>query len=252
MQSLDEILQSIPPGDQAAWERFWDEYFEDLCARWTPILQRYVNRILDDIQQSEDCVQEAWMRMVAARQSFKWKGVECFRAWMYTIVGNTAKGMARKKKRDPLHKTCAIESAAIEDESNHCEEQVALDMPDQPMSDQALSRLPERQRDVLTLHVVKGLKEVELADRLDLSRDQVSHAKKRGFEGLKDWGALQKWPSDADPVTREVMLYRRVERKTIPQTAKVLEITEAAVRKHETIGKQILNRLRKGDSSQRE
>jgi RNA polymerase sigma-70 factor (ECF subfamily) len=125
-------------------------------------MARWLMRNKDD---AEDVVQEAYLRAFRYADGFRGGSV---RAWLLTIVRNTAYGWLRK--------THAYEPAAPFDEEIHSNgvepspsnpEQLLLQKADARVVEKALSELPVRLREILVLRELEGLSYKEIADVMD-------------------------------------------------------------------------------------
>jgi RNA polymerase sigma-70 factor (ECF subfamily) len=143
-------------------------------------LARWLVRSGED---AEDVVQEAYLRAHQYADGFR--GGDA-RAWLLTIVRNTAYRWLRK--------TRAYEPAAQFDEEIHSggtetatPEQLLLQNADRRLVEKALSRLPIRFREILVLRELEGLSYKEIAgvmgvpmgtvmSTLSRARDRFRHA----------------------------------------------------------------------------
>ena len=116
-------------------------------------------------------------------------------AWLRTILVNNLADHARRltaEKRDvgreiPLHR-------AIELSSQRLEDWLAIEMPPDLAMEQeeqllslvaALARLPEAQREAVTLHYWSGWTLMQIAEHLGRSRDATAGLIKRGLRQLR-------------------------------------------------------------------
>lgn len=89
-------------------ERFTSE-FES--AR--PQLKSYILRITASIEDTEDIVQDTFIKASAKLDSFR--GDSSLKTWIFTIASNLAKDNARAQKRWPQHVTDITKAAALSD-----------------------------------------------------------------------------------------------------------------------------------------
>ena len=116
-------------------------------------------------------------------------------AWLRTILANNLADHARRlaaEKRDvgreiPLNR-------AIELSSQRLENWLAIEMPPDLAMEQeeqllslvaALARLPEAQREAVTLHYWSGWTLMQIAEQLERSRDATAGLIKRGLRQLR-------------------------------------------------------------------
>jgi len=145
-------------------------------------------------QDAEDVVQEAYLR--AFRYSGFRRGNE--RAWLLTIVRNTAYTWLRKRRAYDLH------TEFDEDLHSGCSEaanpeQRVMQMADAHHIGRVLSELPVRFREALVLRELEGLSYNEIAEVMGVPRGTVmsmlSRARARFRQAI-----------DRSPLTRDVVL----------------------------------------------
>jgi RNA polymerase sigma-70 factor (ECF subfamily) len=88
---LDEwLVASAKTGGEVA--------FGQLVGRWTPRLLRHASRLLGDIDQAQDVVQDAWVG--AARGLRRLEDPARFPAWMFALVSRRCTDRVRRNVRD--------------------------------------------------------------------------------------------------------------------------------------------------------
>jgi RNA polymerase sigma-70 factor (ECF subfamily) len=142
------LLLAVADGDEVA--------FRLLYRRHTPRLRLLVLRILGGREaDSEDVVQEAWIRAVAGAGEFR--GDSSFATWLGGIGVRVAWEAIRKRRP-----TDALTSA----------DEPAIDPPDSGERldlEEALGRLPDDYRAVVVLHDVEGFGHDEIAASLGIA-----------------------------------------------------------------------------------
>lgn len=143
-------------------------------------LIRYVNRIAADSDDVEDIVQEAWLRFNAAAC-----GQEILepRGFLFRIARNLA--MDRHRRRGFERKLFADDGAGSVEQISSSEPsaQARVEAIDELAAIRAaIARLPERTRRAFVMHRVEGLKLVEIAQRLGISK---SLAQQLVIDGLE-------------------------------------------------------------------
>jgi len=73
------------------------EAFDLLVARYKDPLAAYLYRFLGDARESEDLLQETFLRVFRNRHSYR--RIARFSTWLYTIAGNLARSEYRKRRR---------------------------------------------------------------------------------------------------------------------------------------------------------
>jgi RNA polymerase sigma-70 factor (ECF subfamily) len=163
----------------------------DLCVRMRPTLYRVAYSIVRDADDADDLAQEALVRTVTKRLLFLGRGSVA--AWMTRIASNLAKNRLRdaRRRREILQRALPDEKSArgAEPQAPHSPQSVAEDHETRARLLAALERLPERQRDVVRLHVIAALDFADVAEALRMTeanaRVTFSHAKKKLLAALQ-------------------------------------------------------------------
>ncbi|MFQ5706225.1 MAG: RNA polymerase sigma factor [bacterium] len=95
--------ESKQPSDEELIERFQrgDLYAFDLIVkRYKDQLLNFVFRFVGNQEESEDIVQETFLRVYRKRKAYK--RIAKFSTWIYTIAGNLARTELRRRKRRKL------------------------------------------------------------------------------------------------------------------------------------------------------
>ncbi|RYF14986.1 MAG: sigma-70 family RNA polymerase sigma factor [Comamonadaceae bacterium] len=184
----EDLMLAYAQGDAAA--------FDALYARHEAGLYRFVRRLLGGglAAQADEVFQDAWLRIVAARTSFRPQGA-AWRTWAFTIAHNAAMDRLRVAGRE-------VSLAGDEDGEEPLDWLMArLDQVAPSSEDQAFWRaagaqllhclegLPDAQRAAFLLHHEDGASVEDLAERLALpfetakSRLRYALKKLRGCMG---------------------------------------------------------------------
>ena len=177
--AIDPIVAAATAGDENA--------FAQLVSRHRREIQAHAYRILGSHEDSEDLVQETFLRVWDKRESFR--GRSSFRSWLYAIATNaslTARERQQRRRRhshsadaDGLLDTIAAPDASPEAAvvSNETVELALLI---------AARRLPPRQRAVLILRDVLGWPAKDAAELLETSVASVNSALLRARATLRE------------------------------------------------------------------
>jgi len=135
-------------------------------------------RILNNREDAEDALQDAFIKMFARLHQFQYKST--FGAWFKRIVVNHSIDALKKKRAV----TFLDDAHFPERAPNH-----TTNAPDQDIQDklnsfyQSLHQLPDGYRTVLSLYLLEGYDHQEIAQILDIkestSISQLSRAKKK-------------------------------------------------------------------------
>lgn len=149
-----------------------------LAARLAPRVLAQAYRMLGDQAEAEDVTQEALIRLW--RIAPEWRQDEAqVSTWLYRVTANLCTDRLRKRRRN-----VGIDSIA-EPESN--EPSVADQMQERSRLaalSEALSSLPERQAQAISLRHLEGLGNPEIAKIMDISVEAVESLTARGKRAL--------------------------------------------------------------------
>ena len=202
----DTVLAAATAGDQAA--------FGGLVGRYRRELQVHCYRMLGSFEDSEDMVQETFLRAWRKRATFK--GRSSFRAWLYGIATNAClDNLAAHPRRVARHERAGTSTVVLPSEvpwlqpyPDHLLEELAAgdDDPDAAVVAKetielaflaTIQHLPPRQRAVMILRDVLGWSANDTAALLEHTVPAVNSALQRARATLRrrlprrrlDWGA---------------------------------------------------------------
>ena len=172
MSQADDV--SYTDADLVALLRAGDEEaISQLVEQWSPIMFRLARSFVASPQSAEDVVQEAWLGMLSGLARFE--GRSSLRTWTFTILVNRARTRgareARTLPRSPL------EDAAEEPtrtwfslaQRDNTPESAVLSREILLQLDRAISVLPPRQRQVVTMREISGMSAEEVCAALGIS-----------------------------------------------------------------------------------
>jgi RNA polymerase sigma-70 factor (ECF subfamily) len=171
-----ELLARLLDGDEKA--------FVEIVMRYNESLTRVARYYVGSEASAEDVVQETWIAVLRGIDRFE--GRSSFKTWLFRILVNRARTLGVKEHRivpvDPLTSDRSVSPSRF-DQGGHWSE------PPVPFTDaiddgivnepivrlvrEAIARLPEAARAVVTLRDVQGLSTTEVAKLLGLSEPNV-------------------------------------------------------------------------------
>lgn len=176
-----QLIQDVKSGEK--------ESFEVLMQRHDKFLMKVVVRMTRDLDLAEDIVQEAFIK--AYRRLSMFEGRSSFRSWLYQIALNTARNRFRKNSRETL----TAETAEMVVEGQAENQMIALDV--KGILQKEIDRLPDRQRQALTLRVFDDLSFKEIANIMacpyDTAKANYRHALLKLKERLQGNVLLKGW-----------------------------------------------------------
>ena len=158
--------------------------FAVLVDRYRDRIYRLVYGLIRDADESEDVVQEVFVKAFFRLSSFR--GNSAFYTWLYRVAVNTATDYRKKWRR---RKGLSLEdgpsgSEGLADEGPR-PERLAHGRELAERLEQALQSMPEKYRTMLVLREYEGLSYEELARVLNLAKGTVESRLFRARERLK-------------------------------------------------------------------
>jgi RNA polymerase sigma-70 factor, ECF subfamily len=176
--ALDTLVSAVAAGDELAFSKLTDHYRRGL--------QAHCFRLTGSVEDSEDLVQETFLRAWQNRAGFRGPS---YRAWLYRIATNVCFDALKRRRRRPaiadeLDAEPLIERIRATDEGplstlmNRETVELAFSA--------AVQHLPPRQRAVLVLRAVLGWSSKDAALLLESSVASVNSALQRARRNLYD------------------------------------------------------------------
>jgi RNA polymerase sigma-70 factor (ECF subfamily) len=159
--------------DATLWRRLGtgdQEALSALFERHAPAACRLARRLLGQLADAEDAVQEAFIALVAAARAPAPRSV---RAWILAVTANHSRKHIRAERRQRARRDRAVPAARAEDSG--CEDAVRA----------ALAELPERYREPLWLHFAEDMTFKSIAESLGENQKTVESRVARGAARLR-------------------------------------------------------------------
>src|SRR5271165_2799707 len=174
-----DLVAQLRAGDEAAMSQLVD--------RWSPTMLRVARSFVDSPQSAEDVVQDAWLGMLSGLATFE--GRSSLRTWTFSILVNRARTRGAREARMLPRSPLATEDDSADDllagpggepvrtwssidaqsRWDTAPESVVLSKEILFQLDRALSALPPRQRQVVTMRDVCGMSTDEVCAALDIT-----------------------------------------------------------------------------------
>jgi len=175
-----ELVLKFQGGEESAFETLVRKYMKDAYS--------FCLRLTHDAQEAEELSQMGFVNAYRALRGFR--GESSFKSWLYRIFIN--------QYRDRLRRTRRAEArlVVVRQEAERKQSYLQIDSTTETTELEDVVKgkielLPERQREVLTLHLYQGLDYREIAAALGCTYDDVkmnlSLARKRLKEELKGY-----------------------------------------------------------------
>ena len=175
-----DLVGLLRAGDEAAIAQLVDQ--------WSPFMLRVARSFVDSPQSAEDVVQDAWLGMLSGLANFE--GRSSLRTWLFSILVNRARTRGAREARtlpqsplisheesaaddwlagpggEPVRTWCSIDVPSRWDTAP---ESVVLSREILRQLDRAVSALPPRQRQVVTMRDVCGMSTEEVCAAVGIS-----------------------------------------------------------------------------------
>jgi len=169
---LEEEVRAVIGGDGDAFRR--------IVIATNVRLVRLAARIMGNMEDGEDVVQEAYVKAHRALVEGRFDGRSRVETWLYRIVTNTAIDALRSGARRERSKDVA--TGATWDGAAAADARIAL-----AELDAVLQGLPADQRVALVLKSVEGRSAAEIAEIMDTTEGAVEQRLVRARAALKKW-----------------------------------------------------------------
>ncbi len=168
-----EIVKRIISGDEDAFEVIFKKYYGKLCA--------YANRFLFSKEDSEEVVQEVFVKFWERSESLN--PSSSLAAYLYRSVYNTSLNQIKHEKVKDAYKTYVL--SIMSESSNSLyddeEQQERLELVLK-----AIDELPPRCSQIFKLSRFEGLKYQEIADHLGISLKTVEVQMGKALKTLRE------------------------------------------------------------------
>ncbi len=173
-QSEEEkvLLSRIAEGDEEA--------FASLFHTWRDRLYFFALRITNSSQQAEDLVQDVFVKLWLQRNNLA--EIYNFQAWIYRVIRNQAISDLR---RISLETTILAHLKKESGNVSQLADEVLLRKQLQEVLQQAIDKLPPRQKQIYTMIRIEGLKQDEIASRLNISISTVQNHMTEALKKLR-------------------------------------------------------------------
>jgi RNA polymerase sigma-70 factor, ECF subfamily len=142
-------------------------------------LVRFAARVVGDLAEAEDVVQESYVKAYRALVEGRFEGRAALSTWLYRIVTRTAIDHKRGRGRREIYSDVVPEASF--DGSNAADSLIAL-----RELEGLLAELPEEQSSALVLQALEGLSNREIAEILECSEGAVEQRLVRARAALRE------------------------------------------------------------------
>lgn len=173
-----ELMRRLSGGDEAAFSNFY--------RRFAPGLFSMIYQVLQDQKESEDVLQEAFLQMWKKAASYDASRSSLF-TWAVMISRNKAIDRLRsRQRRFRTIEAVTAEFAVVPAEAAGQADELLDQSEERGRVREALSKLPEGQREAINLAFFRGLTQTEISSQLNAPLGTVKARIRRGLLALRD------------------------------------------------------------------
>ncbi|MCU7550113.1 sigma-70 family RNA polymerase sigma factor [Chitinophagaceae bacterium LB-8] len=151
------LLVLVAKGDETA--------FRQLFKHWQPFLSTHIFRITESRELTEEIVQDVFLKIWMSRESLS--EIENFKAYLIVVSRNHAINALRKVAKESRQWKYWVR------EYTETEKAADPSIIYYSMIDEAIDRLPSRQKEVYLLHRHERLTYHQIAEQLGISKETV-------------------------------------------------------------------------------
>ena len=171
--SEKKLLHLISAGDESAFRQVYDQYRKRIYS--------YALNLTEDEDKAGDVVQEVFLKVWLNRD--KLPNVSNFNAWIHAIARNYFFDAIKKLVKESAFLKNL--TAAVDDSTNETENFI-LNKENEFLLQQAVEKLPPQQKLIFELRG-QGLKQDEIAEKLNISKNTVKAHLARALSSIKNY-----------------------------------------------------------------
>ena len=168
-KGIGELIEQLKGGDDAAFRSLFDHFYPSLCL--------FALKYVEDQQAAEDIVQDTFIKYWDKHADFD--HAYKIKSYLYLVTRNSCLNYLRDRK-----KMANIQEGA-ELEADEKFLQYLMEEEAYRILYNAIEQLPTQMRSVIK-HVLLGLKNSEIAEKMELSEHAVQAYKKRAYKKLRE------------------------------------------------------------------
>lgn len=136
-----------------------------------PLLRSYLRGTFPSVRDVDDVVQESYLRVWRARAVHP---IQSAKAFLFRVARNLAFDAVRNDRSSPVIHLGSLVDVPVIEEGPDAAERLTRDEKGQLLG-AALAELPDRCREIVFLHKIKGLSQRAVAEKMGLSEKTVAN-----------------------------------------------------------------------------
>jgi RNA polymerase sigma-70 factor (ECF subfamily) len=165
---LEDLIGKIALGNNDAFREFYETTKADIYSFSLSILKNKFD--------AEDVMQSVYIKVYNSADGYKPNGKPM--AWVLTITKNLCHDKLRSNSKQSEFTTIEENDASIAD---------SMQADDKMLLEYCLARLNEKERNIVVLHIVSGLKHREIAEFLKIPEGTVQSKYNRALAKIKSF-----------------------------------------------------------------
>lgn len=166
---LKNVIPDIKTGNKESFKDFFEDFYPILCS--------FAFKFLKTKDKSEDVAQESLVKYWERRADFD--DMKSVKNFLYLVTRNQCLNILKRSKRNQdLEQLKPMESESFLKET-------LLDQETFHLVQKAISKLPERQREIIEL-TLKGIRNPEIALQFSITENTVKTTKRNAFKKLRE------------------------------------------------------------------
>lgn len=170
-QDPDALIGDIQSGKEKAFGFLFDSLYDELV--------RYILGLCNDLQTSEDIVQAVFVKLWERREGLRMH--TSIKNYMYSACHNQFISHYRKSRKMPSVAIDLYREVFISEEGDHLQREA-----NRKKIRDAIEGLPEKNREVVILHKLKGHSYKEIAGMLNISVKTVENHLWKAYAKLRE------------------------------------------------------------------
>lgn len=167
------IVAESPVGSENDFEEIFRDHYSALCS--------YANMYLNDVDASEDMVQEVFLKLWKSKESLQIR--TSMKSYLFRAVRNACLNMIDHINIREEYKKFNIREVQ-EDESNFTDESIVSELEEKIRK--TIDTLPVERRKVFVMSRYEGLKYKEIAEKLNISVKTVENQMGKALQFMRE------------------------------------------------------------------
>jgi len=170
-----ELVRAAQAGDATSFGRLYEKYFDKVYG--------YLSFKMGNATEAEDVTEQVFLKALESLGGYKWTGVP-FQAWLFRIAHNLMVDSLRRRSRRPSEPLEQAMEMTDTRPSNDPEAMLAQTLTREGLT-QAVDRLTELQKQVISLKFAGGLSNAEVANHMGKTEGAVKSLQHAALASLQ-------------------------------------------------------------------